>query len=187
MHYSSLKVILIPGNGGSSVNDHWFPYAKQCLQTLNLNVVARNFPDPYLARAKYWLPFLENELKADKNTILVGHSSGGVAALRYAETHPIYASIIIGANHTHLNDPHEKQSGYFDKSWGWDSIRANQKWIGQFASVDDPYIPIQEARHINKMTTSEYYEYQDKGHFGEDTDMNEFPELIQLLRYKLRI
>ena len=42
-----------------------------------------------MARAKYWLPFLK-KLGEDEETILIGHSSGAVSAMSYAENNKIY-------------------------------------------------------------------------------------------------
>lgn len=179
------KIILIPGNGGGTTNDHWFPYVRDELEYRGYRVVSKNFPDSMFSRSEYWLPFLKNELKASDNSILIGHSSGAVAAMRYAEENKVLGSILVAANHTHLNDPHEKLSGYFDQPWNWEKIRNNQEWIIQFASLDDPYIPIDEARHINRMLESEYYEYDNHGHFGDDILKEDFPEIITILREKL--
>lgn len=93
--------------------------------------------------------------------------------------------IVVAANHSHMDDYHEKISGYFDQPWNWDSIKQNQQWIVQFSSLDDPYIPIHEARHINSQLDSEYYEYDNHGHFGEDIFKTEFPEIITVIRQKL--
>ena len=38
-------------------------------------------PGNELAKESYWLSFLINELKLDQYTILVGHSSGVIAAM----------------------------------------------------------------------------------------------------------
>ena len=46
--------------------------------------------------ADIWLPDLE-ELGADERTILIGHSSGAVAAMRYAESHRVLGSILVYA------------------------------------------------------------------------------------------
>ncbi|HKC04685.1 MAG TPA: alpha/beta hydrolase [Patescibacteria group bacterium] len=181
-----LKIILIHGNGGSSANDNWFPYVKKELEKLNLKVVSKTFPDNKLARQEYWLPFLKDELKTDKNTILVGHSSGAVAAMRFAEKNKIYGSILIGASYTDLGEESEKVSGYFDKPWDWESIKNNQNWIIQFASTDDPYIPIAEARHIHEKLNTDYHEYNNRGHFSWDTGLKEFSELIEVIKKKIR-
>lgn len=48
-----LKAILLHGNGGSTVDDNWFPYAKLELEKLGLNVISKTFPDNKLARQEY--------------------------------------------------------------------------------------------------------------------------------------
>jgi predicted alpha/beta hydrolase family esterase len=101
--------------------------------------------------------------------------------LRYLEENKAEGIVLVGASHTDLNDKKEKISGYFDEPWNWEKIRKNVKWIIQFASTDDPYIPIDEARHINDKLNSEYYEFTNRGHFMQA----EFPELVEAISKKL--
>lgn len=35
------------------------------------------------ARESIWLPFMEKELRCDEETLIIGHSSGAAAAMRY--------------------------------------------------------------------------------------------------------
>jgi len=168
------KFILIHGNGGGNSNDVWLPYVEHELEAAGFEVINRSFPDPGTARAKYWLPFIE-ELGADENTIIIGHSSGAVAAMRYAETHQIYGSVLVGACYTDLGEPSEKISGYYDIPWDWEAIKANQRWILQFASPSDPFISIVEPRFIQKKLATKYFELTNRGHFQDP----EFPELIK--------
>ncbi|MDP1835414.1 MAG: alpha/beta hydrolase [Chlamydiales bacterium] len=175
---SKAKVIFLPGNGGCKTTDNWFPYAKAEFEKHNLEVIARDFPDSHLAREKYWIPFLKDELKADENSILIGHSSGAIAAMRYAEKNRILGSVLVGTYHTDLGIDTEKISGYFDRPWQWDAIRANQKWIVVFASIDDPWIPIEEPRYLKDQLGADYHEYADQGHFGGDYLKLTFPELV---------
>lgn len=172
----------MPGNGGAKIDFGWFPYIKIGLEHLGVTVVARDFPDPELARAGYWLPFLENELKVCADTILIGHSSGAVAAMRFAEKHEVFGSVLVSACHTDLGIAEEKASGYFDSPWSWEEISRNQKFIIQFASTDDPFIPISEARYIHEKLKSDYFEFNDQQHFGYPTPKTEFPELIKVLK-----
>lgn len=178
------KAILIPGNGGGSPRDNWFPYLKSELEKLNVTVIDEQFPDSNLARAIFWLPFLK-ELNADKDTILIGHSSGAVAAMRYSETTPILGSVLVGACYTDLGLETEKISGYYDAPWNWDAIKKNQKWIVQFASSDDPWIPIHEARVIHENLNTDYFEYSDRGHFGGDYYKPDFPEALAAINKHL--
>lgn len=177
------RVVLIHGNGGGTGQDHWFPYVKEVLEKAGINCLAPDFPDAELARAEYWLPFLENELQVDEETVLVGHSSGAVAALRYAEQHKILGSVLVAAYSTDLGYESEKQSGYFDRPWDWEAIKANQQWSAVFVSDDDPYIPVEQPEEIARHLGAEYYNLPGRGHFG--SDVTEFPELIDLLKQRL--
>jgi predicted alpha/beta hydrolase family esterase len=181
-----MKAILIHGNGSSKPTDNWFPYLKKELELLGLTVDAPQFPDTELARSCYWLPFLEKELKADRNTILIGHSSGAIAAMRYAENHEILGSALIGAYHTDLGYSNERLSGYFDARWNWEAIRKNQQWIIQFAATNDPWIPIEEAHLVRDQLQTDYYEFVDQGHFGGDYYKESFPELLESIKRKIK-
>lgn len=178
------KVVFVPGNGGSTTQDNWFPQIKKNLEYHDLEVIAANFPDPQLARASYWLPFLFDELKVDQNTILIGHSSGAIAAMRFAEKHCLLGSVLVGAYYTDLGIEQEKVSGYFDAPWDWKSIKNNQQWISLFASQDDPWIPVEQPRFIHQQLNCEYHEYTNQGHFGGDYYKPTFPEItLSILRH----
>lgn len=180
-----MKVIFIPGNGGGGPDDNWFPYLKKEIENLGVAVVASEFPDNILARESYWIPFLKNNLKADEQSILVGHSSGAIAAMRLAETNQLLGSVLVGAYYTDLGLSTEKESEYFNRPWDWKSITQNQQWIIQFASINDPWIPIEEARFVHDKLNTEYYEFLDQGHFGGDYKKLVFPELLEVLKSKI--
>ncbi len=175
------RAILIHGNGGCTAADIWLPSVERELTVLGLDVTNHTFPDNVKARASHWLPHLE-ELGADENTILIGHSSGAVAAMRYAETHRLLGSILVGVCYTDLGDSFEAASGYYAAPWQWPRIREHQQWIAIYNSVDDPHIPIAEPRFIATQLKCSYFEFEDRGHF---TDSREFPEVVQFVRRKL--
>ena len=174
-------VVLIHGNGGCTADDFWLPSVERELSGLGLDVVNQTFPDNVKARAARWLPYLE-ALGAGADTVLVGHSSGAVAAMRYAETHLIRGSVLVSVCHTDLGDAFERASGYYDAPWDWARIRAHQDWIGIFHSADDPHIPVAEPRLVAARLGASYVEFADRGHF---TDDGPFPELVQFVRRKL--
>ena len=177
-----VRVVFIPGNGGGSPKkDNWFPSVGKLLQEQGIEVVAEEFPDNVLARAQYWLPFLKDDLKVDDKTILVGHSSGAIAAMRIAEEMPILGSVLVGTYYTDLDMEAEKQSGYFETPWNWEAIKNNQQWTIIFASQDDPWIRVEEPRYIHNKLQCEYHEYTNQGHFGGDYHKPEFPELVQAI------
>ncbi|MDB5179463.1 MAG: esterase [Candidatus Saccharibacteria bacterium] len=89
--------------------------------------------------------------------------------------------------YTDLGYDDEKASGYFDKPWNWESVKKNVPWSLIFASSDDPYINIEEPRLIKEKLNADYYEFEDKGHFGYDRDTAEFQELLEKLKEKLNL
>lgn len=175
-----MKAIIIPGNGTTDITENWFPYVKNGLEELGLDVIAENMPDPDLARKEYWLPFIKEKLSTEES-ILIGHSTGAVAILRYLEENKCKLAILIGVYSTDLGGDYEKKSGYFDAPWQWDKIKNNAKKIVLFASKDDPYIPVSESLLVKEKTGAEYHEYNDEGHFGEDVHKTEFPEIIAVV------
>jgi predicted alpha/beta hydrolase family esterase len=178
---NNLKAIFVPGNGGDNSQDRWRPYLKNELEKSGIPFTNVDFPDPVLASMKSWIPFIK-ELGADQNTILVGHSSGAEAAMRYAENNKLLGTVLISACYTDLGLQNEKEAGYYEKPRQWDKIRSNQNWIIQFHSTDDPFIPIKEARFVHEQLNTEYYEFTDRKHFG---GQKEFPELVEALKKKL--
>ncbi len=179
-----MKAMIIPGNGNADMSEIWYPYAKIELEKLGIKVIAKNMPDADLARKEFWLPFIETQVGEGDDVILIGHSSGAVAIMRYLETHKILGAAIVSACYTDLGSENERASGYFSNEWNWAAIKNNAKWILQFGSINDPYIPIEEMRYIHNKLNTEYYEYADQGHFSSDVKKTEFPELITALRKK---
>lgn len=177
-----LKIIFIHGNGGATSSDIWIPSVSQLLESANTQIIAETFPDNFTAKSSSWLDNL-TRLQSDENTILVGHSSGALAAMRYAENNRIFGSVLVGAAHTDLGDPGEKASGYFETAWQWQKIRNNQNWIIQFGSTDDPYIPIDEQYFVRDNLATEFHEYKDRGHFMDKS----FPELAKVILEKIKL
>ncbi len=183
-----MKIMLVPGNGNADVNSEiWYPWIANELNKLGLTSIVKNMPDPDLARKEFWLPFIENQLEGDSDSILIGHSSGAVAALRFAEKHNLKGIILVSVCYTDLEDEKEKASHYFDEPWRWNDIKENVEWIIQFHSLNDPYISVEEAKYVAKKLKTEYHEYSDQGHFSSDVDKTEFPELLEALKKKLNI
>lgn len=172
------KIIFLPGNGGSTTQDNWFPSAQKAFEEKGLEVVAATFPDPQIGRESIWIPFIKEKLKADEESVLIGHSTGAIAAMRFAEKHPILGSVLVGAYYTDLGMETEKEAEYFKTPWDWEAIKNNQSWISLFASQDDPWIPVEEPRHLHQKLHCEYHEFTDQGHFGGDYHKETFPELV---------
>lgn len=123
-----------------------------------------------------------------QNVILVGHSSGAQAALRYAELYPVHGIVLVSATYSDLGDAHERASGYYPqpskkKNKGEESnpylfndMKSNCKNWHQFHSDDDPFIPLREAERIRDglgLSGTTYHMLPGRSHFFDYS-----PELL---------
>ena len=174
-----MKVIIAPGNGCTNImRSNWYGALHQDLVKLGYESVCSNFPDPCAAKRSVWLPHIES-LGADDETVLVGHSSGAQAALRYAETHPLRAVVLVAATYTDLGDAGERASGWYPDTtdtqnlYNFDAMRSNVPAWHQMHSDDDPFIPVGEAERIRDglgLGDESYHFIKGRSHFFEYGD-----------------
>lgn len=180
LYYKDMKprIIFIHGNQTEHWSYGWAAWLKTELEKLGFATFFETMPDSIIARAEYWLPFLKDHVKAGENDVLVGWSSGAVAAMRYAEDDKIKGSVLVSPCHTDTGDELEKQSGYYDKPWQWERIKANQEKIALIWGDDDPYIQQDEFEFIAKQLNPTEIKIHGGKHFIERT---EFPELLEYI------
>lgn len=177
-------IVIIPGNGAGDVtNANWYGWARKKLNALDgVSCQLRNMPDPITARESVWLPFMRDELKCGDETVIIGHSSGAEAAMRFSEKYKVKGIIVVSACVTDLGDENERASGYYDRPWDWEKIKEHTSWRVQFGSTDDPFIPWSEQQQVADGLSSELHKFTDKGHFMNTS----FPELIEVTKQKLK-
>lgn len=173
------RIIYIHGNGSEHWSFGWASWLKAELEKRGFATFFETMPDSIIARSEYWLPFLRDHVGAGEHDVLLGWSSGAVAAMRYAEQHVIRGSVLVSPSYTDLGDELEKQSGYFDKPWKWKAIKSNQEKIALFWGDDDPYIPQNEFSFIAKQLQPEKFPIHGGKHFIKRQD---FPELLGYLQ-----
>eukprot|EP00980_Cylindrotheca_fusiformis_P000735 scaffold174_cov98-Cylindrotheca_fusiformis.AAC.4 len=193
-------VIICPGNGCSNIRrSNWYGTLYDELKERNIPCVCENFPDPNHARRDRWIPFIRSLAEQHsednpENIILVGHSSGAQAALRYAELYPLHAAVLVSATYSDLGDAHERASGYYPQTetssdgskiesnpYQFDRMIKNCPRWHQFHSDDDPFIPLFEAERIQlglglSETDKNYHILPGRSHFFEFS-----PELLDVV------
>jgi len=168
-------VIICPGNGCSDIRrSNWYGKLFHELNKRDISCICENFPDPLHARRDQWVPHMRSLAEKHgppENIVLVGHSSGAQATLRYAELYPLHASILVSATYSDLGDAHERASGYYPQSetnpYDFSKMKTNCKTWHQFHSDDDPFIPVHEAQAIQKGLglTDTFYLLHGRSHF----------------------
>lgn len=170
------RVVYIHGNGTTHWSSAWAGWLKSNLEDAGFDTFFETMPDSVNARAEYWLPFMAHHIGIGSDDIVVGWSSGAVAAMRYAEARRVAGMVLVSPCHTDLGDDMEKQSGYFNEPWLWDAIRRNSPRISLITSDDDPFIPQGEFDTIAEELAVERVVVPSGGHF---MGRSEFPDVLQ--------
>ena len=184
-----MRVVIIPGMGCTPVkSSNWYSWFKKEVDKRERfsECILRNFPDPYACRESRWIPFLENEIGFDNETILVGHSSGASCAMRILEklgqneeASKLKGVILVAAAYTDLGDEDERRSEYFNRPWNWDAVKKGAEKIHLFHGGNDHLIPVAEARYIASQLEGDNFVYTEKprgSHFFQP-----FQELLDVL------
>ncbi|XP_029594879.1 putative hydrolase RBBP9 [Salmo trutta] len=119
-------------------------------------------PDPVTAREQIWLPFIQEKLKCDEETVIIGHSSGAAAAMRYAETHKVFGLILVGAYTSDLGDENERERV---PAMGAGANEKKRWHIVQFGFKDDPFLPWEEQQVVAEGLGAELHKHIERGHF----------------------
>ncbi|KAJ3013657.1 UNVERIFIED_CONTAM: putative hydrolase rbbp9 [Siphonaria sp. JEL0065] len=175
------RVLLVPGNGcGGDIRPYnFYGWAEAQLEDNGFEAVLPGpygMPDPVGAKRSIWIPHIQGIMKCDADSVLVGHSSGAAAALRYAEEFKIKGLVLVAAYDDALGDDNEQASGYFDGPFNWEKIKENCEFIVQFAGKNDCLVPIDVQRRVRDALLPKvvYIEDPEGDHFFEPP----FDELI---------
>ena len=176
-------VIILHGNGVTNVRQsNWYGHLYNQLQQNNIPCICETYPDPQLARRNIWIPHTRKLSKESDNIILVGHSSGAQATLRYTEQYKAKAAVLVAATYSDLGCSSERISGYYPQGdtnlYDFEAMKMNCKEWYQFHSNDDPFIPLREAEMIRDGLGLDdtYYMLPGRSHFFEP-----FTELLELI------
>jgi hypothetical protein len=180
------KVIIIHGTEGSP-EENWFPWLKGKLEDEGVKTFVPQFPSPPAVASKVseWFDVLEDYKKhIDKNTIIVGHSLGGVFTLRILEQlkHPIHSAYFVGTPigiKPILNYDRDQSFSGFD--FNWEKIKKNAKYFEVFHSDNDPYVGIENGRELAKNLGVKLSFVPKAGHFNEKAGYTKFEGLWEKL------
>ena len=179
------NVILLHGmNAGP--NDKWYPWLASEMSKQGIKCAVPKLPsssEPVLAE---WLSMIDS-LRPDHDTIFVGHSRGGVAALRWLENqHNNYSckAVILIATNSGLN-AHRTVKGetnfgfYTDSGYDFDSIKKHSDSFFVLHSKDDQWVPYEQGVENSQALVAKLLTFDTKGHFG--TGVNKINEVIDII------
>lgn len=173
------KVILLHGKDKTS-QDVWYPWLAAELSKRGIACYAPDLPHAQAPRINEWLAVID-ALGPDEDTILVGHSRGGMAILRWLEraNKKVAAVILVAGNSATIQDA--AKGDFYSGPYNFEALRAACGNYIVLHSKDDEWVPYEAALENAAGLHAKLISFDNKGHFGRQPDgslMGTFPELL---------
>ena len=116
----------------------------------------------------------------NEDSILIGHSLGGIFTLRVLEKldHKIKAAFLVGTPigvRPILNYDRDNAFSGFD--FDWEKIKNNSGYFAVFQSDDDPYVGLENGKQLAKHLNIELDFVPNAGHFNAKAGYLKFEKL----------
>ncbi|MBN1584921.1 serine hydrolase family protein, partial [Candidatus Uhrbacteria bacterium] len=161
-----IKLVLLHGYAGNSGNV-WFPWLHRLAEGVGWRVWAPQLPNPLKPDYGAWMGAVRSEAKSwNGDTVIVGHSMGGVLALRIlAETGVRVGAVITVSTPFGSPVPVRQLIRFFSDPIDWVALR---RQAGAFVTVhsrNDPLIPFDAALRYGETLKSRLILTEKDGHF----------------------
>lgn len=167
------------------------------LQKLGWEVVAPAMPNPGIPTIESWIQKLKEVIgNPSENTILVGHSVGCQAALRYIETLPEETRIrglALLAPWMELDKQTIEEEGeevieiarpWMETPIDFEKVKRLVKKSVAIFSDNDPFVPVAQAEVFKNKLGAETLIEHEMGHFSPSDEVSELPSLLKaVLRF----
>jgi hypothetical protein len=174
------KVYLIHGWEGNPENA-WFPWLKTSLEKKGFSVEAPAMPNPDEPEINAWVGKLVEVIQPDEQTVLIGHSVGCQAILRYLEkTGSKVDKVILVAPWMSLNpeELEDEETVAIAKPWletpiDWLKVKTLANKFVAIFSTNDPFVPLSEKEIFAEKLGAEIVVEENKGHFDDEVGVLE--------------
>ena len=162
------KRVLIIHGWESNSKEHWFLGEKERLEKFGYEVVVPDMPNTLEPKKEEWVQVIK-DFNPDGNSILIGHSLGGVAILRYLEVADGKAEkcIFIATPIKKLGLGYEGIENFLEGSFDWEKIKGNAKKLVIFNQTEDPAVPLQHGKDLANFINAELVIINGNDHFDK--------------------
>ena len=179
------RIILLHGKDKNS-SDVWYPWVGEVAKRLGCNFIAPDLPSSSEPVLSEWLNII-NKLDLSASDIVVGHSRGAMAILRYLEKFDrrVRSVILVAGNNPEIPDGFDDtfyESGQFD-------FRVIKNRADRFIvlhSLDDSWVPYEAGRINATNLGAELVTVDGKGHFGQDSEGSTQTSICELEEILIR-
>ena len=180
-----MKNALILHGTGADSNSNWFPWMKEKLHERGYKVWVPDLPNSENPNARVNTEYILKNWKFDKDSIIIGHSSGAVLILYILQNLPEDATIdrafLVSAFKDDLGWPNLKN--LFNEPLNWEKIKKHARRIIFLHSDNDPYVPLDHAKFIAEKIGAELIIKKGQRHFNLEAGPNyaQFPTLLRIV------
>lgn len=162
------KRVLIIHGWESNSREHWFLEEKSRLEKLGYEVVVPDMPDAFHPKREEWVKVIK-AFNPDKDSLLIGHSLGGVAILRHLEetNNKIGKCIFIATPIRKLGKGYEEIENFLEGDFNWERIKNSAEKIIVFNQTKDPAVPLQYGKDLATSLDAELVIVEDDDHFDK--------------------
>ena len=180
-----MKVVFIHGKDRTP-NNIWYPWLKKEVEKKGIKFIAPELPntnDPILSE---WLNEID-KTTPNENTILIGHSRGGLAILRWleqlSESKRVKKVILVAASNSCIKEKNQKKDthGFYEKGpLNFEKIKSHCNDFVVIHSKDDHWVPFKSGEENAKRLNAKFKVYENKRHFGYGID--KVPEVLEEIK-----
>ncbi|MGW4964235.1 RBBP9/YdeN family alpha/beta hydrolase [Nonomuraea sp. NPDC004186] len=178
--------VVISHEYASSPDQAWYDHLAAELSPHDVRVP--QMPDPQAPQPEPWLKAVTAEVNDPRDTVLVGHSLGGVNLLRLLQQHDVgregpYAGVVLVASMAH-EVGYDQLAPFFQDGFGWDRIRRAAGQFRVLVAIDDPVLtpdPLEHVRLFAEHLGAKALVTPDGVHFSRLQDRRELHEAVTLV------
>lgn len=132
----------------------WYPYLREQLTALGHQVEVPTLPDPSRPDADAWLKTLQEAAGDGDDTVLIGHSLGGLNILRLLQQHQgtPFKGVLLVATMIH-EVGYEALAPFFEPRFDWPRIRTAAHAFRTLIAADDPVLVPNPFEHAQTLVT----------------------------------
>ena len=178
------NAVILHGTGADSTSN-WFPWMKEKLSEKGYKVWVPDLPNSMYPNSKVNTKFVLDRWEFNKDSLIIGHSSGAVLALYLLQNLPedvvVDQVFLVSVFKDDLGWPNLKD--VFVEPLDWEKIKSGAREIVILQSSNDPHIPLDHAEFIAKKLDAELIVKENQGHFNLEVgaEYAQFPTLLNLI------
>jgi predicted alpha/beta hydrolase family esterase len=180
------RAIILHGWGGTPEKG-FKPWLKRALEQHGYQLYVPALPNTDRPILEEWLATLNHIVGVpDQDTVLIGHSLGGLLVLKYLESLPkgkrIGKAILVAPVVDAIIDMNDEEQSianpWLEKQLDGQKILTSVGSLSAFFSDDDPAIPLSSESVLRNWGGVHTIVEHQMGHYNEETNITEVPTVL---------